>query len=49
MHEENETMETLRSASGPFRGYSLGPTPPEDDELTHIGPRAPCGEYMRRF
>ena len=42
-------METLRSASGPFRGYSLGPTPPEDDELTHIGPRAPCGEYMRRF
>ena len=42
-------MEKLRSASGPFRGHSLGPTPPEDDELTHVGPRAPYGEYMRRF
>ena len=49
IHEENETMETVRSASGPFRGYSLGPTPPEDDELTHVGPGTPCGEYMRRF
>ena len=42
-------METDRSASGPFRGHALGPTPPEDGELTHVGPRTPCGEYMRRF
>ena len=42
-------METDRSASGPFRGYALGPTPPEDGELTRVGPRTPCGEYMRQF
>ena len=39
----------LRSATGPYRGYSLAVLPPEDDELTHVGPQTPGGEYMRRF
>lgn len=42
-------MAELKSAPGPYRGYDLGPMPEEDDELTHVGPRTPCGEYMRRF
>ena len=39
----------LRSATGPYRGHSLAALPPEDDELTHVGPQTPGGEYMRRF
>ena len=23
--------------------------PKEDEELTHVGPGTPCGEYLRRF
>ena len=42
-------MAELRSAAGPYRGHSLSVLPPEDDELTHVGPQTPCGEYMRRF
>jgi len=42
-------MDKLRSARGPYRGHSVAMLPPEDDELTHVGPGAPCGEYMRRF
>ena len=38
-----------RSATGPYRGHSLAVLPPEDGELTHVGPQTPCGEYMRRF
>ena len=48
---ENETMsmdlpiERFRS----YRGYENRDTPPEDAELTHVGPGTPCGEYLRRF
>ncbi len=33
----------------PFCGYHHSIIPPEDVELTHVGPGTPCGEYMRRF
>ena len=34
----------------PFGGYyRAGTPPPEDSELTHVGPGMPCGEYLRRF
>ena len=32
-----------------YRGYANRDTPPEDAELTHVGPGTPCGEYLRRF
>jgi phenylpropionate dioxygenase-like ring-hydroxylating dioxygenase large terminal subunit len=32
-----------------YRGYDRREVPPEDAELTHVGPGTPCGEYMRRF
>ena len=32
-----------------YRGYENRDTPPEDAELTHVGPGTPCGEYLRRF
>lgn len=32
-----------------FGGYLHRHVPPEDDELTHVGPGTPCGEYLRRF
>lgn len=35
--------------SGPFSGYHEGDPPQEDAEITHVGPRTPCGEYLRRF
>ena len=33
----------------PYGGYLAREIPPEDAELTHVGPGTPCGEYMRRF
>ena len=33
----------------PFGGYHRRVVPPEDAELTHVGPGTPCGEYMRKF
>jgi len=33
----------------PFGGYYRVLEAREDAELTHVGPRTPCGEYMRRF
>lgn len=33
----------------PFNGYALASTSTENEELTHVGPRTPCGEYFRRF
>lgn len=42
-------MADLRCAPGPYRGYDLGPIPKEDEELTHVGPQTPGGEYFRRF
>ncbi|MGE5270346.1 MAG: Rieske 2Fe-2S domain-containing protein [Thiohalocapsa sp.] len=32
-----------------YGGYFHRGVPPEDSELTHVGPDTPCGEYMRRF
>jgi phenylpropionate dioxygenase-like ring-hydroxylating dioxygenase large terminal subunit len=32
-----------------FGGYHHRGVPQEDEELTHIGPGTPCGEYLRRF
>jgi len=32
-----------------YGGYFHRDLPEEDAELTHVGPGAPCGEYMRRF
>lgn len=33
----------------PYSGYFHTDLGSEDKELTHVGPRTPCGEYMRRF
>ena len=38
----------------PFLSQRLGAyhhrnVPREDEELTHVGPGTPCGEYLRRF
>lgn len=32
-----------------FSGYYHRDVPKENEELTHIGPGTPCGEYLRRF
>ncbi|MEE8303535.1 MAG: aromatic ring-hydroxylating dioxygenase subunit alpha, partial [Candidatus Tectomicrobia bacterium] len=32
-----------------YGGYYHRDMPKEDDELTHVGPGTPCGEYLRRF
>jgi phenylpropionate dioxygenase-like ring-hydroxylating dioxygenase large terminal subunit len=33
----------------PYGGYLHNQVPPEDDELTHVGPGTPGGEWLRRF
>ena len=33
----------------PFGGYHTREVPDEDEELTHVGPGTPGGEYLRRF
>jgi nitrite reductase/ring-hydroxylating ferredoxin subunit len=35
--------------NAPYAGYFKTATPPENAELTHVGPGTPCGEYLRRF
>jgi nitrite reductase/ring-hydroxylating ferredoxin subunit len=32
-----------------YGAYLHRQVPPEDAELTHVGPGTPCGEYLRRF
>jgi phenylpropionate dioxygenase-like ring-hydroxylating dioxygenase large terminal subunit len=32
-----------------YSAYHHRGLPPEDEELTRVGPGTPCGEYMRRF
>jgi nitrite reductase/ring-hydroxylating ferredoxin subunit len=32
-----------------YSAYHHRGLPPEDDELTRVGPGTPCGEYLRRF
>ena len=39
----------IRWVDSPYHGYHLAELPGEDEELTHVGPGTPCGEYMRRF
>jgi phenylpropionate dioxygenase-like ring-hydroxylating dioxygenase large terminal subunit len=38
-----------RPPKRPYSGYHRTAIPAEDPELTHVGPRTPCGEYFRRF
>ena len=33
----------------PFSAYQVNEIPLEDEELTHVGPGTPAGEYFRRF
>ena len=33
----------------PYGAYFHRDMPREDEELTHVGPGTPCGEYLRRF
>ena len=35
--------------NSPYGGYFRNEVPPEDEELTHIGPGTPAGEWFRRF
>ena len=35
--------------NAPYSGYLGHYVPPEDSELTHVGPGTPCGEWLRRF
>jgi hypothetical protein len=35
--------------SQPYGAYYHREVPTEDEELTHVGPGTPGGEYMRRF
>ena len=35
--------------STPYSAYSHRDIPKEDEELTHVGPGTPCGEYLRRY
>ena len=32
-----------------YGGYHQREVPPEDPELTHVGPGTPCGEYLRKY
>ena len=42
---------TTRAAflTQPYSAYNHREIPDEDEELTHVGPGTPCGEYFRRF
>jgi nitrite reductase/ring-hydroxylating ferredoxin subunit len=33
----------------PYGAYFHREVPKEDEDLTHVGPGTPCGEYLRRF
>ncbi len=35
--------------NAPYTAYYHRERPPEDTELTRVGPGTPCGEYLRRF
>ena len=39
----------MASLKEPYSAYLHRPLPGEDEELTHVGPGTPCGEYLRRF
>ena len=40
---------TAEQRASPYNGYHRVSEAGEDPELTHTGPRTPCGEYFRRF
>ena len=39
----------MGASARPYGGYHRVSDAREDPELTHTGPRTPCGEYFRRF
>jgi len=39
----------VTSLTQTYGGYFNTYVPPEDAELTHVGPGTPCGEYLRRY
>jgi phenylpropionate dioxygenase-like ring-hydroxylating dioxygenase large terminal subunit len=39
----------MTSLNKPYSAYYHRGMPPEDEELTRVGPGTPCGEYLRRF
>lgn len=41
--------ERRHNLNQPYTAYYEGDRPPEDADLTHVGPRTPGGEYLRRF
>ena len=41
--------EIVRWAKQPYHGYDTRAPAREDEELTHVGPATPGGEYLRRF
>ena len=43
------SSQSIEPPAGRFEGYGSSTRPKEDQELTHVGPRTPCGEYWRRF
>ena len=43
MHKPNKILKK------PYAAYYNAEVPDEDEELTHVGPGTPCGEYLRRF
>ena len=40
---------TAKQRTRSYNGYHRTSMAAEDPELTHVGPRTPCGEYFRRF
>ena len=49
VHEDTDTSGPPLDFHEPYGGYHRRDIPPEDAELTHVGPGTPCGEYMRKF
>ena len=49
VHEYSDTSGPPLDFHEPYGGYHRRDIPPEDAELTHVGPGTPCGEYMRKF
>ena len=49
--QQEKMMATTRAPflSTKYGGYYHSQVPKEDDELTHVGPGTPGGEYLRRF
>jgi phenylpropionate dioxygenase-like ring-hydroxylating dioxygenase large terminal subunit len=41
--------EETRWATKPYQGHAVARPLKEDEELTHVGPGTPGGEYLRRF